>query len=63
MVPVTNTRSPGLAPARRTMVPSGTLPNIAIEIVTGPRRAVGVAAEQRAAEQHGVAAQAFGETG
>ena len=36
MVPLTNTRSPGLAPARRTMVPSGTLPNMAIEIVTGP---------------------------
>ena len=35
-VPVTNTRSPGLAPARRTMVPSGTLPNMAIEIVIGP---------------------------
>src|SRR5450830_1509240 len=36
MVPLTNTRSPGLAPARRTMVPSGTLPNMAIAIVTGP---------------------------
>ncbi len=36
MLPLTNTRSPGLAPARRTMVPSGTLPNIAIEIVIGP---------------------------
>ena len=36
MVPLTNTRSPGLAPARRTMVPSGTLPNMAMEIVIGP---------------------------
>ena len=34
--PLTKTRSPGLAPARRTMVPSGTLPNMAMEIVIGP---------------------------
>src|SRR5581483_2247289 len=36
IVPVTNTLSPTFAPARRTIVPAGTLPNIAIEIVTGP---------------------------
>src|ERR1039457_6294211 len=36
MVPLTNTRSPTWAPARRTMVPSGTLPNMAMEIVIGP---------------------------
>ena len=36
MVPLTKTRSPALAPARRTMVPSGTLPNMAIETVIGP---------------------------
>src|SRR5450631_4941735 len=36
MVPLTNTRSPAWAPARRTMVPSNTLPNMAMETVTGP---------------------------
>src|SRR5262245_34878143 len=36
IVPLTKTRSPGLAPARRTIVPSGTLPNMAIETITGP---------------------------
>src|SRR5262245_3271073 len=36
MVPLIYTRSPGLAPARRTIAPWGTLPIMAIEIVTGP---------------------------
>src|SRR5262245_31704934 len=36
MVPLIYTRSPGLAPARRTIVPSMTLPIMAIEIVSGP---------------------------
>ena len=36
IVPVTTTRSPGAAPARRTILPCGTAPNAAIEIVTGP---------------------------
>ena len=48
IVPVTTTWSPTRAPERCTMVPSGSVPNAVIEIVTGPGRANGVAAEQRA---------------
>ena len=36
IVPVTKTRSPALAPARRTIVPSGTVPNMAMETTIGP---------------------------
>src|SRR5436305_1236358 len=36
IVPVTMTRSPGFAPLRRTILPAGTRPNAAIEIVSGP---------------------------
>ena len=36
MLPVTKIRSPGFAPARRTIVPFGTKPTIATETMTGP---------------------------
>ena len=36
IVPVTTTRSPGRAPARRTILPCGTAPSTAIDIVIGP---------------------------
>jgi hypothetical protein len=35
-VPLTNTWSPAFAPARRTMVPLGSVPIAAIEIEIGP---------------------------
>src|SRR6516164_4375248 len=36
MVPVTITRSPGLAPVRGTICPAGTRPKAVIETVSGP---------------------------
>ena len=36
IVPVTTTRSPGLAPLRWTILPAGTRPNAVIEIISGP---------------------------
>ena len=36
IVPVTTTRSPGLAPLRWTILPGGTRPNAVIEIISGP---------------------------
>ena len=36
IVPVTTTRSPGLAPLRRTILPGGTRPNAVTEIISGP---------------------------
>ena len=36
MLPVTKTLSPALAPARLTIMPSGTLPNMATDTITGP---------------------------
>ena len=36
IVPVTTTRSPALAPARRNILPCGTAPSAAIETVIGP---------------------------
>ena len=50
IVPVTTMRSPALAPVRRTILPCGTAPKAAIDIVIGPGVRDGVAAEQRAAE-------------
>ena len=54
-VPVTKTRSPGLAPARRTIVPARHAAEHGDRDRDRPGRAVGVAAEQRAAISVGVA--------
>ena len=60
MVPVTTMLSPALAVERRTMAPCGTTPNAVIDTDDRPRRAIGVAAEERTGVMFDVIAETRG---